>query len=168
MDPADRSGSASHRLKGIDILQMWLQLEDCAFSPMLQQHHKPTLMGWKTWDSITHTVRRRLVPNSISRPILSPFANTVLISLNPPRALVSAFFRFDCKRLSVNMRLSVISSLALAASALALPLEKRQSSTTCGNNYYSSSQVQDALNQGYNYYAAGQQVGSDNYPHTYK
>ncbi|CAK4030265.1 guanyl-specific ribonuclease F1 [Lecanosticta acicola] len=71
------------------------------------------------------------------------------------------------------MRFSLLSSAVLfAASAIALPtassdLETRQSSTTCGNNYYSSDQVNDALNQGYNYYASGEQVGSDDYPHTY-
>ncbi|KAK4502172.1 hypothetical protein PRZ48_005597 [Zasmidium cellare] len=68
------------------------------------------------------------------------------------------------------MRFSIVSSaLLFAVSALAAPTElvARQSSTTCGNNYYSSGQVSNAVNQGYNYYANGEQVGSGDYPHTY-
>lgn len=66
------------------------------------------------------------------------------------------------------MRLSIISVVAFAVSILAAPVEKRQSSTTCGNNYYSSSKVNAALNQGYGYYADDEEVGSGDYPHTYK
>ena len=66
------------------------------------------------------------------------------------------------------MRLSIVSVIALAASALSAPVEQRQSSTTCGSNYYSSSQVNAALNQGYGYYADDEEVGSGDYPHTYK
>lgn len=69
------------------------------------------------------------------------------------------------------MRFSLISSaLLFAVSAIAAPtseLVARQSSTTCGNNYYSSSQVRSALNQGYGYYTNDEQVGSGDYPHTY-
>ena len=66
------------------------------------------------------------------------------------------------------MRFSIISAIAFAASALAAPVEKRQSSTTCGSNYYSSSQVNNAFNQGYGYYANDEEAGSSTYPHTYK
>jgi hypothetical protein len=57
----------------------------------------------------------------------------------------------------------------LAASALALPTEilPRQNAVTCANNYYSYDQVSNALNQGYGYYANGEQVGNDDYPHQY-
>lgn len=73
------------------------------------------------------------------------------------------------------MRFSILSSaLLFAATSLAAPaaipeaeLEVRQSSTTCGNNYYSSSQVRAALNQGYGYYADDDEAGSSDYPHTY-
>lgn len=67
------------------------------------------------------------------------------------------------------MRFSFLTTLTLAASAIAAPvtLSTRQSSTTCGNNYYSSGQVSGALNQGYNYYENGETAGSDSYPHTY-
>lgn len=67
------------------------------------------------------------------------------------------------------MRFSLLTAVCFAASALALPaaLEERQSSTTCGSTYYSASQVRAAVNQGYNYYANNQEVGSNDYPHTY-
>jgi hypothetical protein len=66
------------------------------------------------------------------------------------------------------MRYSIISAICLAASAIAAPtVQIRQSSTECGNNYYSSSQVNAAFNQGLNYYYDGEQVGSDDYPHQY-
>lgn len=67
------------------------------------------------------------------------------------------------------MRFSILSAVAFAATAFALPveLEERQSSTTCGSTYYSASEVAAAVDQGYNYYASGQQVGSNDYPHTY-
>ncbi|WPH04971.1 Hypothetical protein R9X50_00786900 [Acrodontium crateriforme] len=63
------------------------------------------------------------------------------------------------------MRFAVLSGLVLAATALAAPLEARQSSTTCGNNYYSSSKVSAAVNEGYNDYQDGS--SPDNYPHQY-
>lgn len=67
------------------------------------------------------------------------------------------------------MRFSLLSAAVLAVSAYALPVEveKRQSATTCGSTYYSASQVRAAVNQGYDYYASNQQVGSNEYPHTY-
>lgn len=67
------------------------------------------------------------------------------------------------------MRLSFLSAAVLAVSASALPveLEKRQAATTCGSTYYSASQVRAAVSQGYEYYASDQQVGSNDYPHTY-
>lgn len=67
------------------------------------------------------------------------------------------------------MRFSIVSVLAIAATAFAAPatIKQRQSSTTCGSNYYSASQVNDAFNQGLNYYYNGEQVGNDDYPHTY-
>lgn len=37
---------------------------------------------------------------------------------------------------------------------------------TCGNVCYWQEDVDEAVNQGYNYYAQGQQVGSNDYPHT--
>ena len=64
------------------------------------------------------------------------------------------------------MRFTIFSGLFLAATALAAPLAPRQSSTTCGNNYYSSDQVNDALQQGYNDYQDGD--SPDNYPHQYE
>ena len=67
------------------------------------------------------------------------------------------------------MRFSLLSAAFFAASALALPvnIEERQSSTTCGSTYYSASEVRAAVSQGYDYYASGQQVGSNDYPHRY-
>lgn len=67
------------------------------------------------------------------------------------------------------MRFSVLSAICFAATAFALPveLEERQSSTTCGSTYYSASEVRAAVQQGYDYYANGQEVGSNDYPHTY-
>lgn len=67
------------------------------------------------------------------------------------------------------MRFSLVSAACLAASALAIPvsLEERQSSTTCGSTSYTAAQVRAAVSQGYNYYASDQQVGSNDYPHTY-
>ncbi|KAH9841199.1 guanyl-specific ribonuclease F1 [Teratosphaeria destructans] len=66
------------------------------------------------------------------------------------------------------MRSPLLTVMALATTVLAFPtLSKRQSSTTCGNNYYTTDQVSDALNRGYNYYQEGEQVGDDDYPHTY-
>ncbi|EME45057.1 hypothetical protein DOTSEDRAFT_61650 [Dothistroma septosporum NZE10] len=68
------------------------------------------------------------------------------------------------------MRFAFASAVLFAVSAIAAPTSefvKRQSSTTCGNNYYSYDQVNDALNQGYNYYENDQQVGNDGYPHQY-
>lgn len=63
------------------------------------------------------------------------------------------------------MRVTILSVLALAATAVAAPFEKRQSSTECGNNYYSSSKVSDAFNTGLNDYYNGDAPGG--YPHTY-
>lgn len=69
---------------------------------------------------------------------------------------------------ATTMRFSILASLTLAASALAAPvLQTRQSSTTCGDNYYSEDQVSDALNQGYGYYEDDETVGDDSYPHQY-
>jgi hypothetical protein len=51
--------------------------------------------------------------------------------------------------------------------ALANPLTKRQSSTTCGSNAYSSTKVSAALKAGCNYLQKGKTVGSDKYPHKY-
>ena len=68
------------------------------------------------------------------------------------------------------MHFAFASALLFAVSAIAAPtgeLVERQSSTTCGNTYYSSSHVRSAVNQGSNYYANGQQVGAGNYPHQY-
>lgn len=55
--------------------------------------------------------------------------------------------------------------LALFALVSASPLEKRQSSTTCGNNYYSAGQVSDAANAACNYVQSGSTAGSSTYPH---
>ena len=72
---------------------------------------------------------------------------------------------------TAKMRFSLVSSaLLFAVSAIALPtseIVQRQSSTTCGNNYYSYDQVSSALDQGYNYYANGEQVGNNDYPHSF-
>lgn len=91
------------------------------------------------------------------------------------------------------MYTSIIATFALAASVLAAPapVEKRQGAVTCGSTvrplqtpfhqsvqrrkltfiptrqYYSSSQVAQAVNQGCDYYQSGQQVGSNDYPHRY-
>ncbi|KAH0368601.1 guanyl-specific ribonuclease F1, partial [Aureobasidium melanogenum] len=60
-------------------------------------------------------------------------------------------------------------AMLFAASAVALPtdIEARQSSTTCGNTYYSASQVSAAFNAGYNDYLNGVTYGNSDYPHTY-
>lgn len=61
-------------------------------------------------------------------------------------------------------------TLLLASVAVAMPvaeLAKRQSSTTCGNNYYSAGQISDAANAAYNYYSSGDEAGSSTYPHQY-
>ncbi|KAK3050690.1 hypothetical protein LTR09_008056 [Extremus antarcticus] len=67
------------------------------------------------------------------------------------------------------MRFSILSAILFSASALALPttlpVEKRQSATTCGSTYYSASKVAAAINQGYDYYASN--AKADSYPHTY-
>nr|POF07067.1 guanyl-specific ribonuclease f1 [Quercus suber] len=66
------------------------------------------------------------------------------------------------------MRFAILSALTLAATTFAAPvLESRQSSTTCGSHYYSSSQVRAAINQGYNYFEDGDTAGSSSYPHQY-
>ncbi len=71
---------------------------------------------------------------------------------------------------SAKMRFSILSAILFSASALALPttlpVEKRQSATTCGSTYYSASKVAAAINQGYDYYASN--AKADSYPHTYK
>jgi hypothetical protein len=75
---------------------------------------------------------------------------------------------FFSKRTIANMRFSIVSAVCFAATAIAAPVvEIRQSSTECGNNYYSASQVNAAFNQGLNYYYDSEQVGSDDYPHQY-
>lgn len=78
------------------------------------------------------------------------------------------------------MRFSFITSaLLLAVTSIASPvpvteveavevseLVARQSATTCGSTSYTAAQVSAAVRQGYSYYQAGQQVGSNDYPHT--
>lgn len=67
--------------------------------------------------------------------------------------------------------LKPLASVALAAVALANPvaLEKRQGSGswTCGGNTYSSSQIDSATSEGCSLHAAGETVGSNDYPHTF-
>ncbi|CAD0086600.1 unnamed protein product [Aureobasidium mustum] len=60
-------------------------------------------------------------------------------------------------------------AVLFAASAVALPtdLEARQQFTTCGDTYYSASQVNAAFNAGYNDYLNGVTYGNSNYPHQY-
>jgi hypothetical protein len=73
------------------------------------------------------------------------------------------------------MRFSLLTSAILfATTAFSAPitepeaaLEIRQQATNCGGVSYSSGAVAAAVNKGYNYYSNGQQVGSNNYPHTY-
>ncbi|EMC93727.1 hypothetical protein BAUCODRAFT_205433 [Baudoinia panamericana UAMH 10762] len=65
------------------------------------------------------------------------------------------------------MRFLFATAAFFAAAAFAFPLTQRQSSTTCGKNRYTTKQVNAALNQGLNYYYDDEQVGSDDYPHTY-
>ncbi|CZT20719.1 related to Guanyl-specific ribonuclease F1 [Ramularia collo-cygni] len=79
------------------------------------------------------------------------------------------------------MRFSFITSaLLLAVTSIASPvpvteveavevneLVARQSATTCGSTSYTASQVSAAVSKGYGYYRNNQQVGSNNYPHTY-
>ncbi|KAL9531941.1 Guanyl-specific Ribonuclease [Sphaerulina musiva] len=43
----------------------------------------------------------------------------------------------------------------------------RQSATTCGSYQYTAARVRAALNQGVMYYNNGQQVGDNDYPHTF-
>ncbi|KAF1980858.1 guanyl-specific ribonuclease F1 [Aulographum hederae CBS 113979] len=58
--------------------------------------------------------------------------------------------------------------LFFAALATASPiLEARQSSTTCGSTYYSSSKVSTAANAACNYVSSGGHAGSSTYPHQY-
>ncbi|KAL5120028.1 hypothetical protein ACEQ8H_002126 [Pleosporales sp. CAS-2024a] len=77
--------------------------------------------------------------------------------------------------------MQLITSLLLlvAPVALALPtttvtteveapqLQDRACYITCGSTCYTSAQVTAARQQGYSYYQQSQQVGSDDYPHTY-
>lgn len=59
--------------------------------------------------------------------------------------------------------------LALLPLALAAPLETRQSgSSTCGNHYYSQSQLSDAANAADGYVSDGSTAGGSTYPHQYK
>jgi hypothetical protein len=59
----------------------------------------------------------------------------------------------------------LVPALLLLSSVIAGPIPRRQSSTTCGSNYYSSSQVSDAADQAYEDYNEGE--APDSYPHTY-
>lgn len=76
------------------------------------------------------------------------------------------------------MQFSLITSaLLFAATSIASPVPAnevaaveisdivaRQSATTCGNTYYSASQVNAAVNEGFNDYEDGDEP--DSYPHT--
>ncbi|KAF2806497.1 ribonuclease-domain-containing protein [Mytilinidion resinicola] len=57
--------------------------------------------------------------------------------------------------------------LSLALPAKPLPLIPRACATTCGSNCYTSSQINEALSAGYNYYESGDKAGSSKYPEKY-
>lgn len=57
--------------------------------------------------------------------------------------------------------------VALAAVTSAAPQLERRDAATCGNNYYSDSQVQDAANTACQYVQDGSTAGSSSYPHRY-
>ncbi|KAM0718911.1 hypothetical protein Q7P37_005983 [Cladosporium fusiforme] len=67
------------------------------------------------------------------------------------------------------MYTSIFATFGLLATAFAAPaqIEKRQGAVTCGSTSYSASQVSAAVSQGCDYFQAGNQVGSNNYPHRY-
>ncbi|KAI6896968.1 hypothetical protein KC318_g10436, partial [Hortaea werneckii] len=66
------------------------------------------------------------------------------------------------------MRLLTSTLALVATTAFAAPLlEERQSATTCGSNYYSSSQVRAAVNSGCNYVSQGGTACRGSYPHVY-
>lgn len=50
---------------------------------------------------------------------------------------------------------SLLSATLLVTSAFGAAIVRRQSATQCGNDYYTADQVNDAINQGYNYYENG-------------
>ncbi|CAN8106508.1 unnamed protein product [Discula destructiva] len=64
---------------------------------------------------------------------------------------------------------SKLALLALLPLSLAGPLiasTRAPCAYTCGSVCYWQSDVDEAVAQGYNYYKSGQQVGSNDYPHT--
>lgn len=65
-----------------------------------------------------------------------------------------------------NMQFTAL--LALVAVVSAAPAELlRRDGTTCGNTYYSDSQVSSAANAACNYVQNGGHAGSSSYPHRY-
>jgi len=62
---------------------------------------------------------------------------------------------------------SIILLLPVLAAATPLLVSRQGSSTTCGSNKYSVSQLTSAVQAGCNYSQQKKTVGSDKYPHTY-
>ena len=58
-------------------------------------------------------------------------------------------------------------ALAFFSLAAASPVEKRLSGQTCGNNYYSGSQISDAADTSCSYIDQGEEAGSSKYPEHY-
>ncbi|TLD15299.1 hypothetical protein PspLS_10678 [Pyricularia sp. CBS 133598] len=61
-----------------------------------------------------------------------------------------------------------LAAFSAAASIDSAVISRRQAtSVTCGNNNYSSDQVQAAVDQGCSLFSAGNTVGRNNYPHRF-
>lgn len=61
-----------------------------------------------------------------------------------------------------------LAAFSAAASIDSAVISRRQASgVTCGNNNYSSNQVQAAVDRGCSLFASGSTVGSNNYPHRF-
>ncbi|KAH7038029.1 Ribonuclease/ribotoxin [Microdochium trichocladiopsis] len=62
----------------------------------------------------------------------------------------------------------LVAALSALSSVAAGPIENRQSCQyTCGSVCYWAEDIQEAVAQGYGYYQDNQQVGSNDYPHSY-
>lgn len=57
---------------------------------------------------------------------------------------------------------------ALAATASPIENIEKRAAATCGSNYYTADQVNQAAQKSCSYYSAGTTAGSSTYPHTYK
>ncbi|KAF2090307.1 ribonuclease-domain-containing protein, partial [Saccharata proteae CBS 121410] len=64
--------------------------------------------------------------------------------------------------LALSSPISNTDSVSVAEDALF-----KRATVTCGSHSYTTKQINAALDQGYSYYSADEEVGSDDYPHTY-